>query len=108
LNAPQHRLSVTRQEPTSSSGSLGIACANLFSAFMNNLSYYDKNTAMRFYWHEAFASSKSRSSFLFAECERTNSFHPNRFIGVSQARVERRLLLKQLSTTKTEERPIGA
>jgi hypothetical protein len=75
---------------------------------MNNLSYYDKNTVMRFYWHEAFAPSKYRSSFSYAESGRSNSFHPIWLIGVSQFRVERRLLLKQLSTTKPEESPIGA
>jgi hypothetical protein len=42
---------------------------------VTTLSYYDKYKAKRFHWQETFASSKYRSSFSFAECERTNSSH---------------------------------
>jgi len=80
LNARQHSPPGHRKEPEAPSVSTGSVHPQIMSAYNIILSYYDKHQAKRFLWQEAFASSKYRSSFSFAECERYNSPHHARLM----------------------------
>ena len=55
----------------------------LFISTHNGISYCDKYKAKRFRWQEAFASSKYRSSFSRAGCERNILSHPSRLMALT-------------------------
>jgi hypothetical protein len=107
LNAQQHSPTGQRDDSDASS----VLSPSVYSLILSPcnliLSYYDNHKAKRFHWQEAFASSKYRFSFSFAECERTNSSHLSRLMalaGLGGAKT----FTQTIINNQMEELPIGA
>ena len=82
LNSLEHSFFWYGEQPKGSTASSGCVHQLIIST-RNRIYYCDKYKAKRFRWQEAFASSKYRSSFSRAGCERNILSHPSRLMALT-------------------------